>query len=177
VTPEPFETVVARHGPTVLRVCRAVLGPEAADDAWSETFLSALRAYPDLRPDSDVGAWLVTIAHRKAIDQLRARARRPVPTDVLPEPAAGFGRHGAPARPGEPGGEDAELWAALKDLPLRQRECIAFHYLAGLPYAEVAAVLGGTPAAARRAAADGIAALRRTYLADHRSPQLEGRRR
>ena len=164
VRPEPFEAVVARHGPTVLRVCRAVLGPVAADDAWSETFLSAMRAYPDLRPGSDVGAWLVTIAHRKAIDQLRAQARRPVPVESLPEPAG---------RDGVPGGWESDLWAALKELPLRQRECIAYHYLAGLPYADVAAVLGGTAAAARRAAADGIATLRRTYLADDLA--LEGR--
>ena len=45
----------------------------------------------------------------------------------------------------------------------KQRQAVAYHYLAGLPYAEVAAILGGTPDAARRAAADGIAALRRTY--------------
>ena len=44
---EPFELVVARHGGTVLRVCRAVLGPVDADDAWSATFLSALVAYPE----------------------------------------------------------------------------------------------------------------------------------
>jgi RNA polymerase sigma factor (sigma-70 family) len=174
VRPEPFEAVVARHGPTVLRVCRAVLGPAAADDAWSETFLSAMRAYPALRADSDVGAWLVTIAHRKAIDQLRARARRPVPIDVLPEADGASARYGGPTRPRQPGGEESDLWAALKELPLRQRECIAFHYLAGLPYAEFAAVLGGTAAAARRAAADGIANLRRGYLADDLS-LLEGR--
>ena len=44
----PFEEIVAEHGPTVLRVCRAVLARPDADDAWSETFLAALRAYPDL---------------------------------------------------------------------------------------------------------------------------------
>ncbi|MGH8827658.1 MAG: sigma factor, partial [Jiangellaceae bacterium] len=44
---EPFEAIVGRYGPTVLRVCRAVLGPADADDAWSETFLAAMRAYPD----------------------------------------------------------------------------------------------------------------------------------
>ena len=49
-----FDAAVQRHGPTVLRVCRAVLGPGAdADDAWSETFLSALRAWPDLPEDTD----------------------------------------------------------------------------------------------------------------------------
>src|SRR5215467_8394953 len=61
----PFEEVVTAHGPTVLRVCRAVLGSVDADDAWSETFLAALRAYPTLEPGSNVEAWLVTIAHRK----------------------------------------------------------------------------------------------------------------
>src|SRR6201984_1894975 len=86
----PFEEVVTTHGSTVLRVCRAVLGPMDADDAWSETFLAALRAYPTLRPGSNVEAWLVTVAPRKAIDQTRARARRPLPVDPLPErPAPG----------------------------------------------------------------------------------------
>jgi RNA polymerase sigma factor (sigma-70 family) len=151
----PFEVVVAEHGPMVLRVCRAVCGPTAAEDAWSETFLSAMQAYPDLQPGSNVEGWLVTIAHRKAIDQLRAESRRAVPTDDL---AA------RPSRDGVPGGWEFDLWAALSALPLKQRQTVAYHYLAGLPYADVADVVGGSPDAARRAAADGIAALRRTYL-------------
>jgi RNA polymerase sigma factor (sigma-70 family) len=151
----PFDAVVAAYGPTVLRVCRAILGPAAADDAWSETFLAALRAYPDLPPGSNVEAWLVTIAHRKAIDQLRAASRRAVPTGDLPE---------RPSGDGVPGGWESDLWQALMTLTLRQRQAVAYHYLAGLPYAEVAEILGGTPEAARRAAADGIAALRKTYL-------------
>ena len=149
----PFETVVTTHGPTVLRVCRAVLGPTDAEDAWSETFLAALRAYPDLSPGSNVQAWLVTIAHRKAIDQVRAAVRRPVPTDTVPD------------RPGAdvPGEWADDLWRALSLLPLKQRQCVAYHHLAGLPYADIAALVGGSADAARRAAADGVAALRRTY--------------
>ena len=157
---EPFEDVVARNGPLVLRVCRAVLGPGAADDAWSETFLAALRAYPSLRPGSNVAAWLVTIAHRKAIDQLRAESRRAVPAGDLPA------RLDGPSRDGVPGGWESDLWAALRELPPKQRMAVAYHHLAGLPYAEVAELLGGTPEAARRAAADGIAALRRAYLTE-----------
>jgi RNA polymerase sigma factor (sigma-70 family) len=153
----PFETIVARLGPMILRVCRSVVGPDAADDAWSETFLAALRAYPELPADANVEAWLVTIAHRKAIDQVRARARRATPTDAVPE-------HPNTVR--QPGGWETDLWAALQELPLKQRQTVAYHHLAGLPYAEVAAIVGGTPAAARRAAADGIAALRRSYLPD-----------
>lgn len=156
---QPFEAIVTAYGPMVLRVCRAVLGPTAADDAWSETFLSAMRAYPDLRPGSNIEAWLVTIAHRKAIDQLRAESRRAIPTDDLPE---------KPGRDGVPGGWESDLWEALRALPLKQREAVAYHHLAGLPYAEVAEILGGSADAARRAAADGIAALRKTYLEDRR---------
>lgn len=43
---QPFDHAVREHGDVVLRVCRAVLGHHtAADDAWSETFLSAMRAW------------------------------------------------------------------------------------------------------------------------------------
>jgi RNA polymerase sigma factor (sigma-70 family) len=150
---QPFEAIVARHGATVLRVCRAVLGPRDADDAWSETFLAALKAYPDLPGDANVEAWLVTIAHRKAIDIARAAARRAVPVaDVPDNPAAQ-----------RADGRDLDLGPALAALPRKQREAVAYHYLGGLPYHDVAAITGGSTDAARRAAADGIAALRKTY--------------
>jgi RNA polymerase sigma factor (sigma-70 family) len=151
---QPFDEVVVEHGQVVLRVCRALLGPVEADDAWSETFLSAMRAYPDLRPGSNVRGWLVTIAHRKAIDQLRARARAPQPTGVVPDPAAPNGSTDLP---------DEELRAALRALPPKQRGAVVLHHLAGLPYVEVATLLDSSEAAARRSAADGIATLRRTY--------------
>jgi len=146
--------VVVEFGPTVLRVVRAVLGPADADDAWSETFLAALRAYPQLPAGANVEAWLVTIAHRKAIDVLRARARGPVPAGKLPEEQTGFG---------VPGAADDDLWGAVRALPDKQRQAIAYHYVAGLPYAEIAQILGGTSEAARRAAADGIKNLRKNY--------------
>ena len=151
----PFEEIVAEHGPTVLRVCRAVLGPVDAEDAWSETFLAALSAYPRLRADSNIEAWLVTIAHRKALDHLRAASRRPVATDELPERPARAGRH--PGRLGvrPVGGPEA--------LPLKQRQTIAYHYLVGMPYLQIAEIVGGSADAARRAAADGIATLRKTF--------------
>ena len=154
---QPFEAVVAAHGATVLRVCRAVLGPADADDAWSETFLSALRAYPDLPADANVEAWLVTIAHRKAIDVTRAAGRRALPVAEVPEAGA------APAA--DSGGLDSDLAGALGALPPKQKQAIAYHYLAGLAYADVAAIVGGSADAARRAAADGIARLRRGYAA------------
>ncbi len=167
---KPFEAIVREHGPAVLRVCRAVLGPQDAEDAWSETFLAALRAYPALAPDANVQAWLVTIAKHKAIDVHRAAGRRPVPVGELPEPPHRPGAAARAADPGEPGGTDAfdPLWDALKTLPQRQREALAYHHLAGLPYTEVAVLLGGTEAACRRSAADGMKKLRSLNLEDSR---------
>ncbi|MET7991898.1 RNA polymerase sigma factor [Amycolatopsis sp. NPDC005232] len=148
----PFEQIVARHGATVVRVCRVVLGPHDAEDAWSETFLSAMRAYPDLPETANVEAWLVTIAHRKAIDLLRAAKRNPMPVGEVPE---------VPTTLGIPDLEDRDLWAAVGGLPVKQRQAVAYRYVGGLAYAEIAEILGGSVDAARRAAADGLKNLRK----------------
>lgn len=163
---EPFERVVARHGRTVWRVCRAVLDEHDTDDAWSETFVAALVAYPSLPTSTDLEAWLVTVAHRKAIDVLRARDRRPRPVRTVPEP------------PPAPPHDDAlarrdELDGALRALPPGQRRAVVYHHLVGLSHREVAEVTGISPDAARRASADGIAALRR-LLADPSPPDPAG---
>lgn len=156
----PFEQAVERHGPTVLRVCRATLGagPDA-DDAWSETFLAAMRAWPDLADDTNLEAWLVRVAHRKTIDVIRARSRHAVPTGEVSERQSALGN---------PGGDAQEVWAAVAALPERQRLAVAYHWLGGLPHAETAELIGGSADAVRRAAADGIKRLRRTYAADER---------
>lgn len=168
--------MVTEHGPTVFRVCRALLHRQDAEDAWAETFLAALRAYPELPADANVQAWLVTIAHRKAIDLVRGRARRAVPVADLPDRASTLGR------PDEP---DDDLWAAVRALPDRQRHAVVHHHVAGLAYKQVVEITGGTPEAARRAAADGIRSLRRALAdrmpadprpPDPRPPETEGAR-
>ena len=75
----PFQRFLDAHRDDVLRFLVASVGRHDADDAFQETFLSALRAYPRLRPDSNLRGWVLTIAHRKAIDVHRARGRNPVP--------------------------------------------------------------------------------------------------
>src|SRR5437868_5013743 len=130
----PFEEIVAEHGALVMRVCRALVASADAADAWSETFLSALQAYPRLRAGSNVRGWLVTIAHRKAIDQLRGARRRPEPAHELaaPEPAAD---------------DDEELRAALEALPPKQRGAVIYRYLGELSYTEVGALIGSNATA------------------------------
>ncbi|MFZ3271113.1 MAG: RNA polymerase sigma factor [Mycobacterium sp.] len=158
--------VVEQHGATVLRVARAVLGHADADDAWSESFLAAMKAYPDLPDDANVEAWLVTIAHRKAIDVIRATSRRATPVPATPD------------RPSHDHAEEdhRELTEAVAALPTKQRQAVAYHYLAGLPYAEIATLLDSSVAAARRAAADGIATLRRRYTHDTETESADDHR-
>ncbi len=155
----PFDEVVRTHGAMVLRVCRAVVGPHDADDAWSETFLAAMRHYPQLPEDANLRAWLVTVAHRKSIDITRARKRRAIAVSEVPERVASA----------DVVEYDSELWRAVEQLPLRQRQAVAYRYLGGLAYKEIAAMIGGTPAATRRAASDGVAALRVAFNASSHS--------
>ncbi len=153
---QPFEQAVETHGTTVVRVCRAVLGATAdADDAWSETFLAALGAWPDLPEDTNVEAWLVRVAHRKAIDVTRTRKRQAIPVEVVPNLEA--------STEGVPQADDSDLWSAVARLPERQRLAVAYHYLGGLPHKDTAELIGGTVDAVRRAVADGLKTLRKTY--------------
>lgn len=149
---EPFQRVLDRHADDVLRFLVAGLGRHDADDAFQETFIAALRAYPRLRPGSDVRAWLFTIAHRKAIDVHRGRARRAVPVESVDDRAAAEPRDGFAPADGQ--------WARVRALPDRQRAVLTLRYAVDLSHAEIASVLGCTEAAARRAASDGLATLR-----------------
>lgn len=173
---EPFERVVADHGSVVWRVCRGLLAEHDAEDAWAETFAAALAAWGRADQHANVRGWLVTIAHRKAIDVLRSRARDPLPIETLRIEMSGAetlpgGTLPGQTRPGPalpehqsrygvPGARDLDLWAALATLPPKQRAAVVHHHLGGLPYDQVAELTGGTSTAARRAAADGIARLR-----------------
>ena len=114
MTLPPFQRVLDEHRDEVHRFLLATAGPNEADDCFQETFIAALRAYPRLRPDSNVRGWLLTIAHRKAIDAHRARGRRAVPV-------AEMDRGGAedPALRGA--GDEPELWARVRALPAKQR--------------------------------------------------------
>src|SRR3712207_4219568 len=100
----PFQATLDEHRDAVARFLVASVGRQEADDCLQDTLLAALRAYPRLRPGSNVRAWLLTIARNKALDSHRARQRQPVPAgEALPE---------APHED-EIGDEpDAELWAA-----------------------------------------------------------------
>jgi len=132
-----------------MAVLRGAVGRTDAEDCFQETFLAALRAYPKLDNASNLRGWLLTIAHRKAIDHHRANGRRPVPVAevmevavVDPEPSDG-------------------IWTAVGALPPKQRAAVALRYACDLPHAEIAAALGCSPEAARRSLHEGMKRLRK----------------
>ncbi|MBX3103813.1 MAG: sigma-70 family RNA polymerase sigma factor [Cryobacterium sp.] len=148
---KPFELVVREHSAAVFAVCRVLVGPIDAEDAWSETFLAAISAYPKLKTMDNIRGWLVTIAYHKSMDILRSRTKQNHHENANEVATTQF-VHAA---------NHEAIWSEVKSLPERQRLAIAYHYLAGLPHAETAAIIGGTADATRRAASDGLENLRK----------------
>jgi RNA polymerase sigma factor (sigma-70 family) len=149
----PFQAALDDHRDAVARFLVASVGPQEADDCLQETLLSALRAYPRLRPGSNVRAWLLTIARSKALDSHRARSRRPVPV--------GDAEPGGAAETGD--GEDEELWTAVRELPAKQRAAVVLRFVNDLTHRDIAAVLDCSEAAARRSLHEGLSRLREEW--------------
>lgn len=152
----PFQSFLDAHRDDVLRFLVAAVGRHDADDAFQETFLSALRAYERLGSDPNLRAWVLTIAHRKALDVHRARGRRPLPVAELDDRAAPVARATSP----DDGGADGDHWERVRVLPPRQRAVLTLRYAADLTHREIAAALSCSEEAARRAASDGLKTLR-----------------
>jgi RNA polymerase sigma factor (sigma-70 family) len=152
----PFQALLDAHRGDVYRFLVAQVGPTDADDAFQETWISALRAYPRLKNADNLRGWLLRIAQRKAIDAHRARGRRPLPSDSLPDTAA------APAGPAPEDGEPA-LWQAVRRLPPKQRAAVFCRSVLGMPYDELAEVLDSSEEAARRNVHEGLKTLREEW--------------
>jgi RNA polymerase sigma factor (sigma-70 family) len=150
----PFQQLLDAHGRDVHRFLISIVGHPDADDAYQETWIAALRAYPKLRDASNLRAWVLTIAHRKAIDRIRSRRREAIPVDQLPE-------RGTPP-PAEPLAEE-ELWALVRALPDKQRTAIGLRFVADAAYAEISAAMGTSEEAARRNVHEGLKRLRMEY--------------
>lgn len=148
----PFQALLDEHGLAVQRFLLAAAGPGDADDCFQETWIAALRAYPELRSADNLRAWLLTIAQRKAVDAHRARSRRAVPVAEPPEPPQA--ELSEPALDGEP------AWERVRELPEKQRMAVFLRSVAELSYAEVAQALGCSQDAARRNVHEGLKRLR-----------------
>jgi RNA polymerase sigma factor (sigma-70 family) len=145
----PFQALLDEHRTDVYRFCVATVGPSDADDCFQETWISALKAYPNLRRADNLRAWLFRIAQNKSIDAHRARGRRAVPVAAVPE------------RPtSSPTDADPELWERVRDLPTKQRTAVFCRSVLGMSYAELAVLLESSEDAARRNVHEGLKRLK-----------------
>ena len=151
----PFERFLEANRATVFRYLTAAVGPIDADDLFQETFLAALRAYPRCTEADRLDRWILRIASRKAIDHHRGVARRPIPVAAPPErptevdPAAnGFG----PAV------------VAVRDLPARQRDAVAYRHILGFTVADTASLMDCSQEAVRASAYQGLRKLKEQEL-------------
>lgn len=142
----PFETFYCEQREIVLGFLRRRLGREAADDAFQETFLRALRAYDRLEHGEHLRAWVLTIAGRILIDG--ARRAKPLSSE-LPE---------LPVEDGRPAYAQIEHLAGA--LPPTERAAVVLRYAYDFAYDDIADALGSTPEAARQAASSGVRRLR-----------------
>src|SRR4029450_8298884 len=151
----PFERFYAEHRDAIFGFLARRLGRSAAEDAFQETFLRALRAYDRLEHGRHLRAWIFTIAARVATDVHRKSS-----DDVsLGEEAAS-----EDSRPAY-----LELEHLADELPPAERAAVVLRYGYDLPYSEIGAALGSSAAPARQAASAG---LRRA----HRNARLAVRR-
>ncbi len=146
VTLPPFERFYADHREAVFGRVSRLLRRSDAEDAYQETFLRALRAYPTLRHAERLDAWVLTIATRVAIDVLRRRSSDGELPD-LPAPET--------ARPAF-----AQIEHLTAELPPKERAAVVLRYGYDLDYADIGAALGSSEEAARQAASSGVRRLR-----------------
>ena len=149
----PFQRLVDDHATELHRFLVGCVGPDLAEDCLQDTLISALRAYPRLRHADNLRAWLYTIAHRKATDAVRLRARRPRTVELN-------GMGPAEPRTGPVPLPDDGLWTAVRGLPAKQREAVVHRYVLDLDYRQIAERMGTSPEAARQNVSAGLRRLR-----------------
>jgi RNA polymerase sigma factor (sigma-70 family) len=167
----PFQRFMEEHRTPVYRFLVASVGPVEADDCFQETFIAALRAYPQLRHDGNLRGWILTVATRKAIDHGRARGRRPVPVGNVAEIGDHAGLVDPPAEERALPDSAGRLWELVRSLPPKQRVAVAHRVVLDRSYPEVAELMGSTEETARANVYQGLKKLREALTSDGREAQ------
>ncbi len=157
--------LVERYQRPVFALLARLLGPRAAasvEDLAQETFLKAFRALPgfDRSGPARLSTWLLTIASRLAIDELRRQGAPAEPIDEqLPDECAlgSFDRAGL----------RRALNKAAAELSPEQRAAFLLREAHGLSYEEIAVALGLELGTVRSRLSRARAALRMALEGEH----------
>jgi RNA polymerase sigma-70 factor (ECF subfamily) len=160
--PEDVEAFIRAVYTDVRRFVAYLAGAHQAEDLTQETFLRALGSLPRFAGRSSGRTWLLSIARRVVVDRFRSAASRPVVADLADWQSA--------AENCQPRGlSGAEDVVALTDLlhriPLERREAFVLTQVLGLPYAEVAELLGCPIGTVRSRVARARSELAESFLA------------
>jgi RNA polymerase sigma-70 factor (ECF subfamily) len=146
----PFWTLVELHGGALLGYARRLAGDDG-EDVLQDALLRALRAYPRVTHGENLRGWLFRITTHAAYDHHSRRRRR---AEILvgepPEPAH------------EPEDTPFDFDSLTAPLSTDARTALALRYADDLPYEEIAARLGCSPAAARQRVSTAVRTLRRS---------------
>lgn len=122
----------AGYRPLVRVLVPVVLDVHAAEEVAQEAFLRAYRNWAKVSTYDDPRGWLHRVAMRIAISRWRR----------LRTASAAMSRYGPP--PTVEGADELSLsvLAALRELPMAQRQALVMHHMLGIPVAQIAADLG-----------------------------------
>lgn len=122
----------ANYQPLVRVLVPVTLDLHAAEEIAQEAFLRAYRDWPKVSGYDDPRGWLYRIAMRLAISRWRR----------LRSASAAWARFGPPVHVEDCDGVSLSVLAALRTLPLPQRQALVMHHMLGIPVAEIATELG-----------------------------------
>lgn len=152
---QALEDAYAAYGPGLLSYLRRYVGPDEAEDVLQRTFLDAWRSAGRFRTGERFSSWLFTIAHRRAVDELRARRHTVVDVETMRDLVGEDGRETV-----ERYADATDVHAGLRELPEHEREVLLLAYFEGLTLREVADRLDAPLGTVKARAARGTRRLR-----------------
>ena len=137
---DAFEQLVVAYRDQVFRLALRMCGNEAdADEVAQEAFLSAWKALPNFRGDSQFSTWLYQLTSHAAIDLMRRKKRQIAAEDITevsaPDPAPG------PQQQAEQSETRQAVRDAMAQLSPEYRQIVVLRFLQELSYEEIGAVL------------------------------------
>jgi RNA polymerase sigma-70 factor (ECF subfamily) len=143
-----FDLLFSRYQYKIVNlVSRFLRDPEDVQDVVQEAFIKAYRALPRFRGESAFYTWLYRIAINTAKNHLVARSRRPPGVDVEVEDAEHFESADALRENADPESAlsrdelEAEIHAAIADLPEDLRSAVTLREFDGLSYEQIAEIM------------------------------------
>jgi RNA polymerase sigma-70 factor (ECF subfamily) len=154
-----FRTVYDQVAPTVLGIVRRVLrDPAQSEEVMQEVLLEIWRTAARYDPATgSAGAWIMTLAHRRAVDRVRSEQRA---TERELRAATATIEYDEVSDAVETSLEHQRVRRCLDGLTDLQRESVTLAYYGGYSYREVAQLLGVAVGTVKTRMRDGLIRLR-----------------